>query len=175
MPRSGGQFPVALPVTGPPGVACGAATSGSHTIVIAVNNEVVAGSATVTGGSGSAATTVAGQTMSIDLTGATNAQTVTLGLTQVTDVYGQALPNTSVSVSFLLGDTNASGGVTSSDIAQTKAASGQTTNASNFREDVNVSGGIRSSDVALVKSVAGSSLSPAQPQRRPANVDASLR
>lgn len=159
---SAGEFTVNLPLTGTPGVECRAATNGSHTVVITFNNEVVAGNATVTAGSGSAATTVAGQTMIIDLTGVTNTQTVTLGLTQVTDVYGQALPNTSVSVGFLLGDSNGSGGVTSTDVAQTKAVSGQTANATNFREDFNASGTISSTDVALVKSAAGTSIPPAQ-------------
>ena len=59
----------------------------------------------------------------------------------------------------LIGDTNASGGVTASDIAQTKASSGQPVSAANFRQDVNVSGGsINASDIGQVKALSGTQL-----------------
>ena len=52
----------------------------------------------------------------------------------------------------LLGDTTANGSVNSSDISQTKAQSGTTASASNFRTDVTANGVINSSDISLVKS-----------------------
>jgi hypothetical protein len=64
-----------------------------------------------------------------------------------------------VRMGLLPGDTNGSGGVNTTDIGQTKAASGQTVSAANFRQDVNVSGGsINASDIGLVKASSGSSL-----------------
>ena len=66
----------------------------------------------------------------------------------------------------LVGDTNGNGSVSSSDIAQVKALSGQTVTSTNFRSDVTASGGtINASDVGLVKSKSGTSLPPAAPQR----------
>jgi hypothetical protein len=58
-------------------------------------------------------------------------------------------------MSILIGDTNDNGTVNASDVAQTKAQSGQTITNSNFREDVNGNGVINASDVSLVKSKSG--------------------
>jgi hypothetical protein len=60
----------------------------------------------------------------------------------------------------LLGDTNGNGSVSSSDVAQTKAQSGQPVTGSKFREDVNASGTISSTDVAIGKSEVGTALPP---------------
>ena len=70
----------------------------------------------------------------------------------------QVLPDQTVSMGVLVGDTTGNGTVSASDIAQVKSKSGQTTDASNFRTDVNVSGGINASDIGLVKSKAGTGL-----------------
>jgi hypothetical protein len=67
------------------------------------------------------------------------------------------LAATPVTVGFLVGDTNGSNSVNTSDIGQTKAQSGQVVTGANFRMDVTANGGsISSSDVGLVKSAAGS-------------------
>jgi hypothetical protein len=60
----------------------------------------------------------------------------------------------------LAGDTNGSGAVSAADVSQTKAQSGQTATAANFREDVNVNGGISAADIGLVKAAAGTVLPP---------------
>ena len=60
-----------------------------------------------------------------------------------------------VAVGFLLGDTNNSRSVNSSDISGMKARSGQTTTDANFRFDVNASGSINSSDISAVKARSG--------------------
>ena len=69
----------------------------------------------------------------------------------VTDTFAQVLPNTPVSAKILLGDTNGSSAVSAADIAQTKAQSGNTAGAGNFRTDTNVSGSISAADVGQVK------------------------
>ncbi len=61
-------------------------------------------------------------------------------------------------VGILLGDTTASGDVNSSDIGQTKANSGQTTDGTNFRTDATVNGVVNSSDIGTIKSQSGASL-----------------
>ncbi len=58
----------------------------------------------------------------------------------------------------LLGDTTNSRATNSTDVSQTKAISGTTTNASNFRNDVTVNGIINSSDTSTIKSVSGTFL-----------------
>ena len=58
----------------------------------------------------------------------------------------------------LLGDTDGNGAVTSSDIGQTKAQSGQPMSAANFRGDVNANGAITSSDIGQVKAQSGTQL-----------------
>ena len=52
----------------------------------------------------------------------------------------------------MMGDTNGNNAVNASDIAQTKAQTGQPITTANFRSDVAVNGIINASDVGLVKS-----------------------
>jgi hypothetical protein len=156
-----GSFDTDLPLSGSPGVECRAGgATGDHNLVVSFTNTVVSGAAIVLSGTGTVAgnPVFSGNTMTVNLTGVANAQTIMVRLDNVTDQYAQVLPLTVLNVSFLLGDTNGNGAVTSSDISQTKAQTGQATNASNFRTDVNVSGSITSSDISLVKASSGTSL-----------------
>jgi hypothetical protein len=151
-----GTFDINLPLTGTPGVEC---RTGSQTIVVSFNNTVTEGTVAVSAGVVSGTPTFSGKTMTINLASVPNANRVTLTLTNVKDAFAQVLPNASILMNVLLGDTNGSGGVNATDIGQTKAASGQAVGAANFRQDVNVSGGsINASDIGLVKASSGSSL-----------------
>jgi hypothetical protein len=80
-------------------------------------------------------------------------------LSSVTDAIAQVLPDTTVDMIALVGDTTANKAVNASDIAQTKSESGAPVNgvvgSSNFRNDVTVSGEINSSDITLVKARSG--------------------
>nr|MBA2431607.1 hypothetical protein [Chthoniobacterales bacterium] len=158
-----GDFSIDLPLTGQSGVECrSGGADGNHTLVFTFTNNVVSGNANVTGGTGSAsgAPIFSGNTMTVNLTGVSNGQTVMVTLDNVTDALSQVLPVATVSASFLLGDTNGNRSVNASDIGQTKSYSGQTTDATNFRGDVNLSGTVNASDIGLVKSRAGTSLPP---------------
>jgi hypothetical protein len=159
-----GTFGINLPLTGTPGVECRTGgASGNHTLIFTFSNNITGGSATVTSGVGSVSGALgfAGNTVTVQLTGVTNAQRLTVNLSNITDGYGQVLQTTPVTVGFLVGDTNGSGNVNATDIGQTKAGSGQAVSASNFRQDPNVSGGsINASDVGLVKAAAGTQLPP---------------
>jgi hypothetical protein len=151
-----GTFDINLPLTGAPGVEC---RTGSQTIVVSFNNPVTEGNVAVSAGSVSGTPTFSGNTMTINLAGVPNPQRITLTLTNVKDAFAQVLPNASILMNVLLGDTNGSGTVSASDIAQIKASSGQAVSIANFRQDVNVSGGsINASDIGLVKAQSGSSL-----------------
>ena len=113
--------------------------------------------AAVTSGSGQVTNvSVNGSVVTVDLTNVANAQTLTLTLFSVSD--GTNTNDVPIRMSVLLGDTTANGSVNSSDIGQTKAQSGQTVGATNFRTDVNVNGSINSSDISVVKSQSGMAL-----------------
>jgi hypothetical protein len=156
-----GDFDVDLPLSGTPGVECrsGGAT-GDHMLVVTFTNTVVSGNATVSSGMGSVAGTpvFSNNTMTINLTGVANAQTVTVTLSNVTDTFLQVLPDTALSASFLLGDVNANGAVNASDVSQSKSRTGQPVDATNFRADVNANGVINATDVAVIKSNIGTGL-----------------
>jgi hypothetical protein len=111
-------------------------------------------------GTVSGAPTFNGNTMTVNLSGVADVQRITVTLTNVTDTFGQVLPSTSVSMDVLAGDVNGNRTVNATDISLTKASSGATANAANFRQDVVVNGTINASDIGLVKSRSGQSLPP---------------
>ena len=153
-----GDFDVDLPLSGTPGVECRTGgTGGDHTLVVTFSNTVVSGNAAVTNGTGSVmgAPGFSGNTMTINLTGVANAQTVTVTLSNVTDSFSQTLPDTAVSASFLIGDTNGNHFVNASDVSQAKGQLGQMVSVSNFREDVNANGTINATDVSQIKANLG--------------------
>jgi hypothetical protein len=100
--------------------------------------------------------TTNGPLVTVNLTKVSNAQTITITLTNVTD--GINTGNVSLPMAVLAGDTNADRFVDSADIAQTKSQSGNAVTNQNFREDLNVDGFLDSADIALVKSKSGSAL-----------------
>jgi hypothetical protein len=155
-------YDINLPLTGTPGVECrsGGATN-AYQIVLSFPAPITYSSAAVTSGAGSVSSSSGSgtNTVTLDLSGVTNAQRLTVTLAAVND--GSATNNVAVTMAVLIGDTNGSGGVNATDIGQTKAASGQPVDATNFRRDVNVSGGsINASDIGLVKAQSGSLLPP---------------
>ncbi len=154
-----GTFDVDLPLAGEPGVEC-RSSGGNHTLVFTFNNDVVSGSASVTSGVASVMgnPSFAGNTMTVNLTGVTDVQKITVTVSSVTDSFGQTLPDEAVSVNMLIGDTSGNKTVNATDVSQTKLQSGQAVTATNFREDVNVNGSINATDVSLVKLKSGTAL-----------------
>ncbi len=98
---------------------------------------------------------VSGMTVTVNLHNVSNAQRLTITLTNVNGAGDVPIP-----MAVLLGDTSANGSVNSSDIGQTKAQTGIPVTQSNFREDVTVDGNINSSDISVVKSKTGTALPP---------------
>jgi len=156
-----GTFDIPMPLTGEPAVEC-RSSGGNHTIVLTFDNNMMSGNASVTSGVGnvSGSPTFSGNTMTVNLTGVTDAQKITLTLSGVTDTStpAQVLPNTTISLNILAGDVGGNKTVNATDISQTKLQSGAPVTAANFREDVVVSGSINGSDVSLVKSHSGTSV-----------------
>ena len=99
-----------------------------------------------------------GHNFLVSLTGVTNAQTLTVSLTNVEDTTGDLSANVSVPMNVLVGDTNADRFADAVDVSQTKSQSGNAVTHANFREDVNADGFIDAVDVSLVKSKSGFAL-----------------
>lgn len=154
-----GSFDINLPLTGEPGVEA-RSTGGNHTLVFTFNNNVTSGSASITSGAASlsGSPAFAGNTITLNLTGVTDAQKITVTLSNVRDSFGQVLPNTVVSMNVLAGDTNGNKTINASDIGQLKGLVGAPVTPANFRADVTSNGSINAADVALVKSHSGTSV-----------------
>ena len=153
-----GTFDVNLPLSGEPGIECRAPGAGdSHTLVFTFTNNVLSGSASVTSGTGGVSGTpvFAGKTMTVELTGVTDVQQISVTLSGVTDDLAQVLPGKVVNMNMLLGDTTADKFVNSADISQTKSQSGSAVTGTNFRQDVTTDGSINSADISQVKSRSG--------------------
>ena len=160
---SAGTWDVDLPLTGTPGIECRLGqgpSSNQHRMVITFVSPVTVNGnpqAAVTSGTGQVdAVTVNGSVVTVDLSGVTNAQTITLTLFSVSD--GTNTGDVAIRMSVLAGDTNANATVNSSDISQTKSQTGNSVGGSNFREDVTVNGEINSSDISVVKAHTGTGL-----------------
>jgi hypothetical protein len=174
---SAGTFDINLPLTGARGVECRAP---GQTGTTGVDYKLVFNFATPVASCGtpSAGATVRGPTQNqctVNLTGLTNAQYITVTLNGVVNATG-ATGNASVTMGLLMGDTTANGFVNSSDISQTQSQSGQPVTASNFREDVTVNGAINSSDISYVQSLSGTALpTPPAPETQPASTTSTKR
>ena len=120
---------------------------------------VTVGSASVTCGTGSVSSfSVSGLQVTVNLTGVTSAQRITVTLGNVND--GTNTSNIPISMGVLVGDVNGNAVVNASDVSLTKSQVGNPVTSSNFREDVNANGTISATDVALVKSDVGTALPP---------------
>jgi hypothetical protein len=151
-----GTFNVNLPLTGNPGIEC-RNSGGNHTLVFTFTANVVSGSASVVSGAGSVSgsPTFSANTMTVNLTGVTNAQQIAVKLSGVTDSMAHAIPDIIVNMIALAGDTTANKTVNAGDVSQTKVQVGSLVGAGNFRNDVTVDGSINASDVSLVKTRVG--------------------
>jgi hypothetical protein len=93
--------------------------------------------------------------MTVNLSGVTDVQRITVSLNGVTGTDAQTLAPTTVSMNVLAGDVNGSKVVTASDISAVKAQSGLPVTQANFRADVAVSGSVNATDIGRVKTNAG--------------------
>ena len=155
-----GTFDVPLPLTGNVGIECrsGGATN-DYQMIINFMNSVTVGGAAVTSGTGSmSGFSVSGSQVTVNLTGVTNVQIITVTVFNVND--GTHMGNVPVSMGVLIGDVNGNAIVNAADVALTKSQVGHPVSSSNFREDVNANGTISATDVALVKSEVGTALPP---------------
>ncbi len=156
-------FDINLPTTGNPGVECrsGGANNDYQIVFSFANTLTSVGGAGVTSGTGSVSSSMIdadAHNYIVNLTDVSNAQVITVNLTNVNDSAGNSSASVPISMGVLLGDTTGNGVVNAGDFAQSKGQSGQAVTGSNFRTDVNANGSINAGDVSLVKSKAGTSL-----------------
>src|SRR5207245_36229 len=130
--------------------------NGDYMLAFTFSNTLASvGGASVTSGTGAISSSAIGSDPHqyiVNLTGVSNAQYITVTLTNVTDSAGNgsiSVPGPSMGV--LIGDVNASGIVTSGDTNLCKAQALQTVTTSNFRNDINASGAITTGDVNIIK------------------------
>ncbi|MEO5722054.1 MAG: dockerin type I domain-containing protein [Chthoniobacterales bacterium] len=147
-----GTFDIPLPLSGNVGIECRSESTAQ--IIVNFAAPVTLSSAAVTAGTGNVASfTASGSQVTVNLTGLTNAQVVTVKLGHVNDGIG--LGDVSVSMALLVGDVSGNGATNASDVGQTKLVVGQAVTGSNFRADVNLSGTLSATDVSIVKASVG--------------------
>jgi hypothetical protein len=158
--NAAGNLDIFLPLTGTPGIECRRGSGNDdHQIIVQFPNNVTFTSASVTTGSGSVSSaTATGAEITVNLTGITNAQTITVTLFGIND--GINIGDLPISIGMLVGDTNGDGKVNSGDAIQTRSRSGQQAGAANFRSDVNFDGTINGGDAIQVRARSGTSLTP---------------
>ena len=154
-----GTFDINLPLTGNPGIECRSGGGGNnYQLVFTFPGAVTFSNAVVSSGTGSVGSSSGSgtNTITVNLSGVTNVQRITVTLQNASD--GTNMGNVSVQMGVLVGDTTGSGSVNAGDVSQTKAQSGQPVTAANFRQDVTINGTINASDVSLVKGQSGTAL-----------------
>jgi hypothetical protein len=154
-----GTFDIDLPQTGAPGIECrSGGANGEFQVVTTFAGNVTFNTASVTSGAG----TIAGSTgngtpaITVNLTGVTNGQTITITLAGVND--GTHTGHVAVQMGVLLGDANANKVVSNTDVAAVKAQVAAPVTQSNFRNDVNINGIVSNTDVSTTKAQVGTSL-----------------
>ncbi len=158
-----GTYDVDLALSGKATVECrsGGANGNYELVFVFANPLTSVADATISSGTGAITNRGIGddpREYIVDLTGVTNAQTITVTLSNVYDALGNWSSIMQTRAAILIGDTTADGVVNSGDIAQTKSQSGSAVTSSNFREDVTTDGNINSGDIGLVKSKSGTAL-----------------
>ena len=155
-----GPFDVLLPLTGQLGVEC-RSSNGQHTLIFFFSNNITSAGASLNSDTGNAngAPIISANTVTVNLSGIGNGKQISVTLNGVMDEFGQFLPDVTVPMGTLIGDTSGNGTVTGTDVSQTKLQSGAAVTNSNFREDVTVSGGINGTDVSIVKARSGTGIS----------------
>jgi hypothetical protein len=161
---SAGTFDFDLPLSGNPGIECrSGGANGDYTLVFSFANPLanVTG-ASVTSGTGSVSSsnidTNDAHKYVVNLTGVTNAQVITVSLTNANDAAGHSSAVVAASMGVLVGDVNGNGLVNSTDTSLVQSQSGQAVSLSNLRMDVNANGLINSTDASIVQSKSGTGL-----------------
>ena len=94
----------------------------------------------------------------VQLTGVPNASHLSVTLHGVTDSVPNGPADISQNMDVLLGDVDATGSVSGSDVNRVKAQVGASLTSANYKDDVDLTGSVSGSDVNKTKSVVGSNI-----------------
>jgi hypothetical protein len=151
-----GTFDIDLPLTGSPGIECrSGGANGDYTLVFTFANPLTTvDGVSVTNGTGTATGNIDtndAHNYIVNLTGVTNAQRISVSLTNVSDSAGKFSASVPVSMGVLIGDVNATGRTDSGDVTQVRNHTVSVPDQQTFRFDVNVSGRIDAGDVTVTR------------------------
>ena len=158
-----GTFDIDMPLTGTRGVECrGSGATNDYTLVFTFANPLTSvASASVTSHNPTSGTGMVGSSAlgpnpnqyTVNLTGVSTGQYLTVTLNSVLDALGASGNVLSPQIGVLVGDTNASSRVDGSDVSLIRQQNFQplTQNPPTFREDVNASGRIDGTDVSIAR------------------------
>ncbi len=151
-----GDFDVALPLVGTPGLECrSGGANNAYTLVYTLSGNLAsAGTATVAQGTATVGTPAVGPNpnqVTVPLTNVTNIQHLIITLNGVHDTAGAILDNLVARLDLLVGDVNASKRVDAADVSSVRQQTLQTITGSNFRNDINASGRIDAADVSIAR------------------------
>jgi len=166
------NFDVPLPATGAPGIEC-RSVAGAPTVVLLFDQPITAGTAAVSAGPGVVAPgglSIAGNAMTITLSGVANGQSVTVTASNVVSAAGGTLPAASATVRLLEGDINGNGVVTGADVNAVKLLVSQPLDVFSYRADVNANGVITGADVNSAKAAISSSVPGGAAQNTPPTI-----
>ncbi|HJT82117.1 MAG TPA: dockerin type I domain-containing protein [Chthoniobacterales bacterium] len=154
---SAGAFDIGLPLIGAPGIECraGQPAAGEHTVVVSFANPIL-GVASANCGGQPASTSILGNEVTIQCSGVTDRQTISVNLTGVND--GVTIGTVSIPMAVLLGDVTGNGAVSNSDIAAVKGHVSAPVTTTSFRNDVTANGAISNTDISITKTQVGSAL-----------------
>jgi hypothetical protein len=160
---SAGTFDINLPLAGTRGVECrsGGASNDYMLVFTFPNNLTSVAGASVTSGAGSVSSSSIGPNpnqYTVNLTGVTTAQYVTVTLSNVADSAGNTGNVTAPQMGVLVGDVNANGVVSNTDVSAVKSQVAAPVTASDFRNDVTANGVISNTDVSTTKTQVGTTL-----------------
>jgi hypothetical protein len=158
---SAGPFDVPLtpnaPLTGAIATEPRSQVPGEHQMVVTFPGPVSVSGVSVSTGTGSATSSVAGNVVTVNLTGVTDRQRLEVTLAGVSS--DSALGSVRIPMGILSGDVNGNGAVSGTDVSQVKAAGAVgTVSQSSFRSDVNANGAVTTSDIGTVKARSGNTL-----------------
>jgi hypothetical protein len=156
--QSAVPFDVGLPLAGPSGVECrSGGTTNDYQVVITFFNAVTFTNAMVTSGTGSVSSSSGSgtTTLTVNLTGVTTAQIITITLFGVID--GASTYDVGIPMGVLVGDVTGNRSVTNTDVGQVKGKVNPAAPITvfNYREDVTVNSSVTNSDVGATKAQVG--------------------
>ncbi|PAW76506.1 MAG: hypothetical protein B9S32_14765 [Verrucomicrobia bacterium Tous-C9LFEB] len=147
----------------PPITAVECRSGGQANMVVTFDKAITAASATLISGTATIGTlsyNAAAKTVTIPVTGVTNAQKVQFRLTNIQSADGGTLPSVYLAFGYLIGDVTGDGYVTSPDAVQVRNGTGLQAGQAgyNLRADINADGYITSPDAVQVRNNTGKQL-----------------